>query len=117
MQEVAFQRPKFHFVTLASRQISSNKHVVKFQISCRHFCKLDPATSYVPYGLVLLNWALGGREGRGRGGKGREGGGEGRGGEGRRSEIRYEYLQAKVVRCEQQLFLIKGNRKFKRLEV
>ena len=25
---------------------------------CRHFCKLDPATSSVPYGLVLLNWAL-----------------------------------------------------------
>ena len=24
---------------------------------CRHVCKLDPATSSVPNGLVLLNWA------------------------------------------------------------
>ena len=25
---------------------------------CRHFCKLSPPTSSMPYGLVLLNWAL-----------------------------------------------------------
>ena len=25
---------------------------------CRHFCKLGPSTFSVPYGLVLLNWAL-----------------------------------------------------------
>ena len=37
-----FQRPKFQKRGL-----------------CRHICKLGPATSSVPYGLVLLNWALG----------------------------------------------------------